>query len=218
MSEREEGQLVGNFPFLPKQERAQQKRLALLESGRSLFQEHGYEQTTAKDIASHAGVATGTFYRYFSDKRQLLMFLLEDQLEKLMPPEPNWLNGNPEELLALLLETHYERLQKVGIHRVLPEILPKDPELAEVLQVARRKLHGRIYLGLVQAKERGLTWNDLDLDTVTWTIMIMVEHGKQKEDQSGSPINYNEMAKVICRLVIPPNVIQQLGSEAIRSE
>ena len=37
MSERDEGQLVGTFPSIPKQIRAQQKRLALLESGRSLF-------------------------------------------------------------------------------------------------------------------------------------------------------------------------------------
>ncbi|MDV2687606.1 helix-turn-helix domain-containing protein, partial [Alkalihalophilus lindianensis] len=65
MSERED-RLAGEFPFIPRQERAQQKRNALLESGRILFVSKGYEHTTAKEIAAHAGVATGTFYRYFS--------------------------------------------------------------------------------------------------------------------------------------------------------
>lgn len=218
MSGRDEGQLVGDFPFVPKQMRAQQKRLALLESGRILFQEKGFEQTTAKDIASHANVATGTFYRYFSDKRQLLMSLLENQLDKLMPPEPTWINNNPDQLLASLLETHYTHLRNVGIHRVIPELLPKDPELTEVLQEARRRLHSRIHAGLVQAREKGLTWNDLDLDTVTWMIMMMVENGKHLEELSGNPIHYGEMAKIICRIVFPPESITNLQTESIKYE
>jgi TetR/AcrR family transcriptional regulator, mexJK operon transcriptional repressor len=204
MPEKEEGQLVGDFPFIPKQDRAHKKRDALLESGKYLFIKKGYDQTTAKDIASYAGVATGTFYRYFEDKRQLLMSLLEDQLEKLMPPEPDWTSGNPQELLAALLENHYKRLEEVGIHCVLPELLPKDPELAQVLLKARRKLHSRILASLEQAKEKEETWADLDLDTVTWTILILVENGPHKEAQTGNPVDYFEMAKVICRIVFPP--------------
>ncbi|MED3551628.1 TetR/AcrR family transcriptional regulator [Cytobacillus praedii] len=210
MSERDEGQLVGTFPSIPKQIRAQQKRLALLESGRSLFIKKGYEQTTAKDIASYAGVATGTFYRYFSDKRQLLLALLEDKMEKLMPPVPNWMHRNPEQLLASLLENYNNSLEAIGIHRVLPELLPKDPELSEVMLEARKSLHARIYKGLQSAKDEGLTWKDLDLDIVAWTIILMVENSPEKAEQSGSPLEYDEMAKVICRLVFPPQIMEKL--------
>ncbi|KOP81800.1 TetR/AcrR family transcriptional regulator [Cytobacillus solani] len=210
MSERDEGQLVGVFPSIPKQIRAQKKRLALLESGRSLFIEKGYEQTTAKDIASHAGVATGTFYRYFSDKRQLLLALLEDKMEELLPPVPNWMHRNPEQLLTSLLEHYINSLEAIGIHRVLPELLPKDPELSEVMLEARKSLHARIYKGLQSAKDEGLTWEDLDLDTVTWTIILMVENSPEKEEQSGSPLEYDEMAKVICRLVFPPQIMEKM--------
>jgi AcrR family transcriptional regulator len=111
--------LVGDFPFFPKQERAQQKRRALLDSGRILFVLNGYEQTTAKEIAAHAGVATGTFYRYFYDKRQLLMSLLENQMEILMPPEPSWFHNDPERRLAVLLENYDRQLNELGLHRVL---------------------------------------------------------------------------------------------------
>src|SRR3954453_1910288 len=108
-----EDKLVGEFPFVPKQERAQQKRNALIQSGQALFHAKGYEHTTAKEIAAHAGVATGTFYRYFSDKRQLLMSLLEDKLDKLLPPEPSWISSDPVALLASLLEVHNKRLNKL---------------------------------------------------------------------------------------------------------
>jgi AcrR family transcriptional regulator len=214
MSDREDF-LVGEFPFVPKQERAQIKRNALLESGHILFISKGYEQTTAKEIAAHAGVATGTFYRYFSDKRQLLMSLLEDKLDKLLPPEPSWFSFDPEALLASLLEAHNKRLNELGLHRVLPELLPKDSELAEVLGAARRKIHAKIHFSLKQASDKGLTWKDLDLDTVTWALMVLVENGQGKEEQSGKRADYQEISKVICRMVFPPVVLEQLRKREI---
>jgi TetR/AcrR family transcriptional regulator, mexJK operon transcriptional repressor len=207
MSDRED-LLIGDFPFVPKQERAQQKRKALLESGHTLFISKGYENTTAKEIAAHAGVATGTFYRYFSDKRQLLMSLLEDKLDKFLPPEPSWVSEDPESLLASLLQAHNNRLNELGLHRVLPELVMKDPELAEFLNVARSKIHSRIVFGLNQAKAKGLTWKDLDLETVSWAILVLVESGQAV--RNGQSIDFKEISKVICRMVFPPEVLVQM--------
>jgi len=209
MTERED-LLVGTFPSVPKQERALKKREALLESGRILFISKGYEQTTAKDIAANAGVATGTFYRYFSDKRQLLMSLLEDKLENLYPPEPKWLVNEPITQLASLLKSHAENLEEWGLHRVLPELLPKDPELAEVLRRAKKTIHSHILTGLKQAREKGLTWEDLDLETVAWSIMLLAQNVHEKETHCDEKDHYLEVAKVICRLVFPPEVFQML--------
>jgi TetR/AcrR family transcriptional repressor of mexJK operon len=202
--------LIGEFPSLPKQERAQQKRNALLESGRILFISNGYEQTTAKEIAAHAGVATGTFYRYFSDKRQLLMSLLEDKIDQLLPFEPSWVSRDPESLLASLLEAHYKRLSELGLQRVLPELLLKDPGLAEFLGEARRKIHSRILIGLKQAEENGLTWKDLDLDAVAWAILVLVENSHEHIDLNRKKADFQGISKVMCRMVFPPEVLNRL--------
>ena len=37
-----------------------------------LFRERGYDRTTAAEIAARAGVTERTFFRYFSDKREVL--------------------------------------------------------------------------------------------------------------------------------------------------
>ena len=37
-----------------------------------LFEENGYEQTTAADIAARAGVTERTYFRHFPDKRDIL--------------------------------------------------------------------------------------------------------------------------------------------------
>src|ERR1051325_12177451 len=50
---------------LPKSERRQQ----ILSVARDVFARRGYHQTTIDDIALQAGVARGTFYLYFEDKR-----------------------------------------------------------------------------------------------------------------------------------------------------
>ncbi|WP_160718938.1 TetR/AcrR family transcriptional regulator [Bacillus sp. USDA818B3_A] len=209
--------LVGEFPFLPKQERAQAKRNALIESGYTLFQAKGYENTTAKDIAAHAGVATGTFYRYFSDKRQLLMSLLKNQIETYLPPDINWISNDPVSTLASSLENHYNRIHEFGLRHVLPELLSKDLELADVLENARGRIHARILSGLKQAREKGLIWNDLDLDTVSWAIMVIVENGLDRLAEK--KCTYQDLAKLICRMVFPPSVLNQLcGSDAETSE
>lgn len=217
MSDRED-QLTGEFPLIPKQERAQLKRDLLLKSGHELFILNGYEHTTAKEIAAHAGVATGTFYRYFSDKRQLLMSLLEDQIEMLMPPEPKWGVSDPESTLAALLEAHDKRIKEMGMQRVLPELLAKDTEFAEVLAAAKRKIFTRILTGLKMAYDRNLTWKDLDLNTVTWSLMTLAEHAPEKMKQCGNVTDYREVAKVICRLIFPPEVIKKLQSDETEAE
>ena len=213
MSDRED-HLVGEFPILPKQERAQQKRESLLKSGHALFIMKGYEYTTAKEIAANAGVATGTFYRYFSDKRQLLMSLLEDQIEMLMPPEPKWGVRDPETTLAALLEAHDRRLKDMGLQRLLPELLAKDSEFAEVLAAAKRKIYDRILSGVKKAYKHDLVWKDLDLNTVTWAMMVLAENAPEKMKQYGKQADYREVAKVICRMIFPPDVIIRLQTEA----
>ena len=50
------------------QARAQRTFDAQLEAAHRVFSERGYEATGTPEIAAEAGVAVGTFYRYFDDK------------------------------------------------------------------------------------------------------------------------------------------------------
>lgn len=45
-----------------------QKKNALLQTAFELFTDKGFAKTTIADIASHSGLAKGTFYLYFKDK------------------------------------------------------------------------------------------------------------------------------------------------------
>ena len=53
------------------QDGIQSKRQAIIEAGLDIFAKQGYEETTIAQIAAAAGVAVGTVYLYFHNKREI---------------------------------------------------------------------------------------------------------------------------------------------------
>jgi TetR/AcrR family fatty acid metabolism transcriptional regulator len=54
----------------------------IMAAARVVIAEKGYENILLSDIAQQAGVADGTLYRYFSNKRDLLIRVAEDWFEE----------------------------------------------------------------------------------------------------------------------------------------
>lgn len=59
-------------------EKQSARRRSVLEAAMDLAKEGGYEAVQMRDVASRAGVALGTVYRYFSSKDQLLAAVWSD--------------------------------------------------------------------------------------------------------------------------------------------
>jgi len=60
------------------QERARETYEKLLAAAAACFAESGFDRTQSTDIARAAGVSVGTFYRYFTDKRQAFLEMIDD--------------------------------------------------------------------------------------------------------------------------------------------
>lgn len=78
---------------------AEEVRADLLAAAARLFARRGFSEVAIADIAREAGVATGTFYRYFPSKDEVMVRLRCDVLDELLarlaapgspggPPEP----------------------------------------------------------------------------------------------------------------------------------
>lgn len=81
-------------------------RRALLEAGRTLFDEVGYEHATTREIGEHAGVDPALIARYFGGKEGLfLAALAEGPSGAKEGPE----DFEPKALLAFLLKRWEER-------------------------------------------------------------------------------------------------------------
>ena len=72
-----------SLPAAPLQKRSLEKRARLKAAGLALFGAKGYENTSVDGIARRAKLAVGSFYQHFRSKRQLLLALMDELLEKL---------------------------------------------------------------------------------------------------------------------------------------
>ncbi len=62
----------------PVQKRAMETKQKIIEAAEALFAEKGYHKTNALEIAARAGVATGSFYGYFNNKKEVLVEVIRN--------------------------------------------------------------------------------------------------------------------------------------------
>jgi AcrR family transcriptional regulator len=67
---------------IPQQQRGIQTKNQIIEAAMKLFSEKGFHATNSKEIAKEAGVATGCFYSYFTDKKAVFCAALQIYLDQ----------------------------------------------------------------------------------------------------------------------------------------
>lgn len=111
-------------------------RQRLQQAALELFSEHGYDQTTASEIAARAGVTERTFFRHFPDKREVLF----DGQSKLRTALTDAIVREPVTLQPL--ETLYRAFRSVEqlIEDNRPFSLPRQQVIANTPALQEREL------------------------------------------------------------------------------
>ncbi len=123
-----------DLPPQPSQKRSLAKRARLKSATLTLFGEQGYEATSIADISRRANLAVGSFYQHFRSKRQLLLALMDELLEKLSqldlrPKGSSDIRAGLRSFLARAFETD---LRFLGANRAWQEAALSDVELARL--------------------------------------------------------------------------------------
>jgi AcrR family transcriptional regulator len=107
------------------QERAERTYRSILAAAAKVFPKRGFEGAQVPDIARAAGVSVGIVYRYFDDKREIFLEMLESHL-----------NAARAEVTARLSPDHFVgALPEDAIARVVSVVFEeamRDPALAKV--------------------------------------------------------------------------------------
>src|SRR5580658_9211139 len=121
-----------DLPAAPQQKRSLEKRARLKAAGMALFGEKGYESTSVNEIARRAKLAVGTFYQHFRSKRQLLLALMDELLEKLsrLDFRPRAVSDVRAIVHELLSRAFSHDLRYLGAYRAWQEAVLSDPALA----------------------------------------------------------------------------------------
>jgi TetR/AcrR family transcriptional regulator, mexJK operon transcriptional repressor len=139
-------------PAAPQQARSIEKRQKLLDAGRALFAEKGYEAASIGEITSRARTASGGFYQFFSSKRQFLVVLMNDFLARLaaLNLRPQAAGGDLRESLSKFLADAF-RVDHAcfGVVRAWQEAVGSDAELAQLEKEIEAWTNARV-LGVFQ--------------------------------------------------------------------
>jgi len=139
---------VSRSPRSPRESAAARSRAAtrerLIESARGLFAERGLRGVTTHDIARTAGVAAGTFYLHFKDKRELFRELAAESVAVLRERLEKAMAGGRD--LPSLVRAHATALiDFADDHRDLVRILfSADPDAAAVSADVLDELAGAV--------------------------------------------------------------------------
>ncbi|MBN2239534.1 MAG: TetR/AcrR family transcriptional regulator [Dehalococcoidales bacterium] len=113
-----------------------QREEQILDAALEVFSEKGFGAATIPDIAGKAGLAVGSIYNYFPNKRELFVaviknFILNAPMMNLIDEMPN---GNLPETFIKILYNRLSLLEAEDISHIpfLMSEVQRDPELKEL--------------------------------------------------------------------------------------
>lgn len=134
----------GEYPA--HQKRSDEKKQRILNSAMKLFSEAGYHKTTAKGIAADAGVAVGSFYRYFRDKKAVFLALClrsEEEIGIQIFETGKRLRESgisESEVICKLIRFSVESHRKnAGFHREVLIMEHRDDDVAELVRSREKR-------------------------------------------------------------------------------
>jgi len=153
-----------------------EKQEGILRVAIHAFVEHGFERAKIGDIAKEAGVATGSIYQYFEDKRELFIYCAQWSLEVFMKK----LDSRADVKNMDIYEYFHENISKaevIGEERELVmflQTLSREPGLMDDSMKAMYEVGNEYIKTLIQnSKEKGVVRADMD-DEVLMEYFIAV--------------------------------------------
>ncbi|WP_330229728.1 TetR/AcrR family transcriptional regulator [Nocardia sp. NBC_00508] len=114
-------------PSTRAERRKAELRQEIIDTAFSCFAEKGYHATGIADIAGQLGIGHGTFYRYFSNKRDIIDHVIDDLAARIIAA----LGTENAPDAAGTLDEYRAQIDRIGV--ALTEILIADRRVAQLL-------------------------------------------------------------------------------------
>lgn len=136
----------------------EQRREQVLDAAKSVFAKKGFHRSSIADIIQRAGIARGTFYLYFKNKRDIFDCLLDSLLEQVdqriptiqvgkgKPPPLEQLKTNLTRVTTLSLEE--PALIQILFHHAMGLDKELDRKVQAFYEMLRRRIEGALTLGI----------------------------------------------------------------------
>lgn len=160
--------------------KGRQTRDAIGQAARKLFAERGFHGTTLADITSAAGKSPAAFYRYFTDKEDLLAVLAESFLHDIVTPSglsvalPE--SADDDEFFTSVVTGYWNMFkQNIGIMIAVSQLAATQPRFAAVQNEFRRFGIDIVAASVRRAQEQGYG-SELDPEHTAAAIALLFEN------------------------------------------
>jgi len=159
------------FFNLPEEKRNKIINLSLLE-----FAQHSYRTASLSRIVEKAGIAKGSMYQYFKNKKGLYLYLIDFTTNRKLSYLDRHLDSSIEDFYILykqmvFLTVKYD-LGNIGKSLFTYNALNNrsDKEMREIAMEMKEKKRDFLKKYVITARERGQIRKDVDVDLITCTI------------------------------------------------
>jgi AcrR family transcriptional regulator len=141
------------------------KLVRIRNAARALFIEKGFDATTTREIALRAGVAIGTLFLYASDKRDLLLLLFDEELNKLSDRAVAKAKRNApfiDQLLAIfrVFLTYFSENPRLSRY-MMQQVTFMGSGVGSNIQAGLERTHQLLAAVIAQAQADGLVNQDM---------------------------------------------------------
>nr|WP_238134286.1 TetR/AcrR family transcriptional regulator [Calderihabitans maritimus] len=139
----------------------------ILEAAVKVFAENGYHNSQVSKIASEAGVADGTIYLYFQNKKDILISLFREKMGNFIEQVKRELEelSDPVAKLKRLIELHFSHLEAdKNLATVIQiQLRQSDPEIRSAITGPLKEYFRLMEEILAEGKASGCFYPDIDV-------------------------------------------------------
>jgi len=165
----------------PAGRKSQQRVKAILDAGRDVFSEKGYERATTAEIAQRVGVSEATVFSYFRGKRELCARVIADWYDEIIDAIETGLprDGTVRQQFAFIVRTHLRLMLENGTGLcalVLSEGRARQHDLGVALTALQRRYTAPLMRVLARGQECGQIRDDVPLRLLRSLVFGPMEH------------------------------------------
>lgn len=152
--------------------KGRQTQQAIEDAARKLFAQRGFHGANLADITSAAGKSPAVFYRYFSDKEELLAALAEDFLGDVVELPKL---ADDSDFFDSAVSVYWNMFKpNIGIMVAVEQLAATQPRFAELQNRFRRYGMDIVSASLRSAQQKGFA-HDIDVEHTALAIALLFE-------------------------------------------
>ena len=162
----------------PLTDRGAQRKRALLEAARRVFEDKGFIDTRVVDIVKEAKVSHGTFYTYFDTKEAVFIAVAHDVIDQMLAsmaisiPTAR-LDERVRNSVRRFVEAYRPHAAMIGL---MEQVGSTSPEMRELRLDVRDSFVQRTRRGIARMKADGLTDGALDEEYTAEVLGAMLDN------------------------------------------